>query len=325
LNKVKCFKLGIPKYVMKKILDTLRGHPKRYNFLKKIYGNTIGMWLLKEAYVKYIGFYNGREKLKMMGRRDSDLLIARKIKSGKPFMLARYGSTEFRNLFSEGDLGLLCRYSGFFPNDKKLLKKFRGVYLDGSRQIDILATWNYKNHFINKMKLVRGFPNIENLVPLSVSGPFNCSWLKELEGKKLLIIHPFKASIESQRKKNSELGILPKFKSLKVIRAVQTLAGNKDERFATWFDALNYMKKEIDKMDFDVALIGCGAYGLPLAAYVKSIGKQGLHIGGGLQLFFGIRGKRWKDYGFYTPDWINPLIGDTPDNFKKIEGGCYWK
>ena len=33
----------------------------------------------------------------------------------------------------------------------------------------------------------------------------------------------------------------------------------------------NYMKNEIAAKDFDIALIGCGAYGMPLAAYVKSL------------------------------------------------------
>ena len=41
--------------------------------------------------------------------------------------------------------------------------------------------------------------------------------------------------------------------------------------------------------NFDIALIGCGAYGFPLAAFVKGIGKKAVHIGGPLQLFFGIK------------------------------------
>jgi len=126
-------------------------------------------------------------------------------------------------------------------------------------------------------------------------------------------------------KKRKQLGILPKLKNLEVIQAVQTIAGNKDPRFKDWFEALDYMKKEIDKKDFNIALIGCGAYGLPLAAHVKSLGKQAIHIGGGLQLLFGIKGKRWEEHKLFTKDWIYPLKEDTPQNIKKVEGGCYWK
>ena len=65
---------------------------------------------------------------------------------------------------------------------------------------------------------------------------------------------------------------------------------------------------------------------LPLAAHVKSIGKQALHLGGCSQLLFGIKGKRWVDDGSIEMGnyWIPPLDEDKIQNYKKIEGGCYW-
>ena len=68
--------------------------------------------------------------------------------------------------------------------------------------------------------------------------------------------------------------------------------GGQCSQFNTWFDALDYMKSEIDKYDYDVCLIGCGAYGFPLATHVKHNGKQAIHLGGTLQLLFGIKGNR---------------------------------
>ena len=50
------------------------------------------------------------------------------------------------------------------------------------------------------------------------------------------------------------------------------------------------MKSQMDQTDYDIALIGCGAYGFPLAAHAKRMGKQAIHMGGSLQLLFGIRG-----------------------------------
>ena len=61
---------------------------------------------------------------------------------------------------------------------------------------------------------------------------------------------------------------MPEFE-LKTLKAVQTIAGEKDERFSTWFEALEYMFEETMKIDFDIAIIGCGAYGMPLAAKLK--------------------------------------------------------
>lgn len=117
--------------------------------------------------------------------------------------------------------------------------------------------------------------------------------------------------------------ILPEFKSLQIITAVQTIAGD-TAGFNSWFDALKYMEDEVLKKDFDIALIGCGAYGFPLAAFIKSIGKKAIHIGGPLQLFFGIKGKRWDNSGLYNEFWISPSNNERPTGLNKVEGGCYW-
>lgn len=284
---------------------------------------TIGLHWLKIIYMRHIGFYNGGKMIKLVINADANVVISDKIKSGEPLMIARYGSVEFRNLTGDGDFDTLHFNAGFFPNDKRLLGKFREEYMKSSRQIDFLCIWNYGNHFFREKRLMKKFPNIKSFFELGAVG-HDQSWVKSLEGKRVLVIHPFKESIESQYKKGKELGILPKLKNLEVIKAVQTIAGNKDKRFNTWFDALDYMKGEIDKKDFDVALIGCGAYGLPLAAYVKSIGKQGIHVGGALQTFFGIKGRRWDNFGIYNKYWSYPLSVDVPKGIAKVEDGCYW-
>jgi hypothetical protein len=157
-------------------------------------------------------------------------------------------------------------------------------------------------------------------------------WTQVLEGKKILVIHPFNETIESQyfnNRKNlfEDKRVLPEFKSLETIKAVQTLAGNKDN-FNDWFEALGYMKNEINKKDFDIAIIGCGAYGFPLAAHVKRIGKKAVHLGGPTQLLFGIKGKRWverDDFKSIINDYfVYPDNNDKPQNSIKVEDGCYW-
>jgi hypothetical protein len=311
---------------MESVLRKLRKNVVLHSKIRSIYGYTFGLWALKTWYLKKMGLYNGIKHVKLVEYDYSDIFIANKIKSGKPFMLARYGSNEFRNLFYDNELDVLCSNAGFFPNKKDLLPRFRDVYFSSSEQIDILAVWNYLNHFMKKRKLAKRLKNTEVFVGLGEVGGLRRNWMKQLKGKKILVIHPFKKTIEQQYERRSNIKILPKFKSLEVIQAVQTIAGNKDDRFETWFDALDYMKKEIDKKEFDIALIGCGAYGLPLAAYVKSIGKQAIHLGGGLQLLFGITGERWLGNNKVKTNkyWTRPLDADTPKNNKKVENGCYW-
>ena len=51
------------------------------------------------------------------------------------------------------------------------------------------------------------------------------------------------------------------------------MAKAKDNRFDDWFQALWYMYEEISKIDYEIAIIGCGAYGFPLAGLIKKDGK----------------------------------------------------
>jgi hypothetical protein len=153
-------------------------------------------------------------------------------------------------------------------------------------------------------------------------------WTKALEGKKILIIHPFASTIQEQYKKREYIWknreTLPNF-DLQTIQAIQSLGGN-NPNFPSWFDALEYMKSEIEKTDFEICLLGCGAYGFPLAAHVKRLGKKAVHIGGALQLLFGIKGKRWdKDFAnIYNEYWVRPNESEKPQNADSVEGGCYW-
>ena len=121
--------------------------------------------------------------------------------------------------------------------------------------------------------------------------------------------------------------MLPAFQSLQTIKAVQTIASQTSE-YKDWFAALDYMKAEIDKKDFDIAIIGCGAYGFPLAAHVKRKGKKAIHLGGPTQMLFGIKGKRWIDNPNFNEiineHFIFPNESDKVPNANKVEGACYW-
>ena len=62
-------------------------------------------------------------------------------------------------------------------------------------------------------------------------------------------------------------------------------------------ESLESMKNDIYKLDYDIALLGCGAYGMPLGHFIKSVMKKtSIYIGGGLQILFGIKGSRWDNH-----------------------------
>ncbi len=294
--------------------------------------------------------------LSVLDTQQSMKLISKKIESGKSFMLGRYGFTELRNLFDARKskqkrlFKQLVTNAGFFPLDIKLLAKFRKVSSDAEKNLDILLPWSCFSDYQNRERIrVKKLPNIKDLCSFGISGSvlgygknadkknlktwenfeyfMKNSWFSALKNKKVLVIHPFEKSIKSQYKKLSQAGIMPKFKKLSFVKAVQSVGLGGDARFKDWFEALKHMQKQIKKQDFDIAIIGCGAYGFPLASYVKELGKQGLHTGGATQLLFAIKGQRWEEEQgktFIEDFWIYPDKSERPKAFKQVESGCYW-
>lgn len=227
--------------------------------------------------------------------------------------------------------------AGFFNPNPKDLERFCKLMIQDTQEVDLLGSWvKYEVLFSDKLNTIPK-TRLQFLEPYFSKNP----WTKALKGKRVLVVHPFARSIQTQYAKRHLLfdnpDILPDFASLEVIPAVQSI-GNGDDRFSNWFEALDWMKSEIDKRDYDVCLIGCGAYGFPLAAHVKRQGKKAVHLGGALQLLFGIRGRRWdgQNYGVnigFKPgqyaslpneSWVRPAADERPTTAAKVENACYW-
>lgn len=279
------------------------------------------------------------------------------IQAGKPAMVSRFGTPESKCLLnyleiqsfkSKGLLsnldanftGAYCKWRpdvkvdlqnlvGFFPTTDEMLDHFSAFYIEQIKKIDAVGIWGFVP---GETFLIQKYcPNIAVYDPKALEPYFfNNPWSKALEGKKVLIIHPFASSIKKQFANRENLfkdnSVLPEFE-LKTIKAVQSIAGNKTD-FPNWFYALDSMQTQVDSIDFDVAIIGAGSYGLPLSAFVKEKGKIAIHIGGALQILFGIKGKRWDDHPsiapLYNDYWIRPDVSEIVPDAPKVEGACYW-
>ncbi|WP_373218921.1 hypothetical protein [Ruminococcus sp. 5_1_39BFAA] len=292
--------------------------------------------ITEEAYYKKEHRYACRI---VKGYEASADFLANKISEGEPFMAARYGLSEMFVMRSfacklpdkqEKSLEQLRKWSGFFPATNENGQKFTDLMIESSRLTDYLAVGfqAMEDYFINEyMKKDVFLSEFRSFEPWYGNNP----WTQALKGKKVLVIHPFSKTIESQYKKRAYLfpgtDILPEFE-LHTVTAVQTVAGQLDPRFSSWFEALEYMYDEALKTDFDIALIGCGAYGFPLAAKLKKAGKMAIHMGGMLQVLFGIKGKRWDEdpivSRYYNDCWVRPGEDEKPKSSNVVEDGCYW-
>ena len=259
------------------------------------------------------------------------------LQTDAPFMAGRFGAVEMHlvakwmegKAFSEQEADQAFYAAGIFPNDSDTLTKFCEVYTEAMPACDLLGVWEVAG----EKKAILDYCNKPSLAPIRSLEPyyFTKPWSAALAGKKVLIVHPFTASIRTQLAHREEVwpgkDVLPEFGETSFLTAVQSNAGGKTE-FSDWFCALEYMKDEMAKSDFDVAIIGAGAYGFPLAAYAKEIGKQAIQMSGATQILFGIKGKRWDHHpvisGFYNEAWIRPSKEETPPKTEKVEGGSYW-
>lgn len=300
-----------------------------------------------ERYFHYdivMPFYAGK---RVLNKKKTNDWIIKKIQSGEPFMVSRFGNTELQTVISvleqriagnskeaeeyfEKWFGRLGELSGFFPLEKELASDFTDLLIESCKQTDLLAMWhcNMEDYMINEYIPGTQITYLTRIEPWRTSNP----WTMALKGKKVLVIHPFEKTITMQYRKRKQLfideNILPDF-DLLTLKAVQTIAGMVDSRFKTWFEALEYMYEEAMKKNFDIAIIGCGAYGMPLAAKIKSAGKQAIHMGGVTQLLFGIKGKRWVESPMtkieFNDSWVYPDETETPKGSEKVEDNCYWK
>jgi hypothetical protein len=229
--------------------------------------------------------------------------------------------------------------SGFYADTWDEVNEFVSIYLTALKQTDVLGAWGVAFTWIESIQLDgtktqvipvgHTSPWIEPFNELENFGDEAKPWAGYLSGKKVLVISSFADSIKHQHPIAEKLFSgknYPNF-DVQVIRAPQT-SGERDPNGSSWFELLNGMKKQMNEIDFDIALVAAGAYSYPLALHAKEIGKIGIHTGGGLQIFFGIMGNRWNEspevLKYLNEFWTRPTASETPLKANDIEGACYW-
>lgn len=280
---------------------------------------------------------------------ESNKEIINIIKSNKPFIIARFGlgpeTTLCYNYYvnkeiNNNNLNNVLRICGIYSkqNNIKIFEKYFKELNDSIKNFDILACFNNSNiEFIqNEYSKIYKLKQIHSrsLEPFYVVQDNEIPWTHSLFGKKVLIINPFTDSMQKQLNNNFEI-----FKNKKIFLDGQEFIFYKT--FQThgnhyihndWLETYNIMCADIEKLDFDIALLGCGGYGLLLCNFIKNkIKKSAIYIGGGLQLLFGVMGNRWinrEDWKKIIKDnntnFIYPSNDELLDNKNTIENSAYW-
>lgn len=331
-----------------------------YTFLKELWHKSACK--LNAFYLRTFGDRHPYSRPKASPQEASDK-IYRLLMADNPCMIARFGGGELYcianylgvrqgpgSLFKfirtdaepwwwmEKRMTAMRDLSGFFPLTEEAIVRFCEMSIRDAEEIDLLGSWMEKEWLVEDLIAGKEKVFLPYLEPYYADRP----WTRALAGKKVVVVNFLADLMEQQFRENrtklfKNPDILPEFE-LRGVKSVLTYAGD-DNGFPTWFDALSWMEQEIDKEDYDICIIGCGAYGFSLAAHVKRSGKKAVHLGGATQLLFGIKGNRWEDpqygvkewgipEGFYTnmfnDFWTKAGAQNKPNNADKIEGACYW-
>ena len=287
-------------------------------------------------------------RIETLSLSESNDYIINLLSLNKKFMITRVGVGNETNLAFFTDtlqsidtkmLVSLSNNAGIYNITPDNLLKYAELYIKAIKESNALATFNntmivQQEHFINNYKL--------DVLYSRVLEPFYCClenikpWTQHLQGKKVLIVNPFVKSFKKQLKEGFQIFKDPDKKlfmdnqDFVFYKSYNTAAGNSIHK--DWEETYDIMCKDISKLDFDIALLGCGGYGLPLCNFIyKEMNKSAIYVGGGLQLLFGVMGKRWDDIQMWMDiikendsKFIRPSINEQLPNKQRIEGGCYW-
>jgi hypothetical protein len=224
--------------------------------------------------------------------------------------------------------------SGVFPEDRNEFEYFLNTYKASIQQLDAVCLWQDQGSYLQAYEtaFVDGVcPRAASIKP-AVFWPF--SIYEQLEGVRLLIVSPFVRTMQAQVDRLPDVfsgrswanSLKDMRQRCKFVRC-PFFSYMEKSPYTSWREGLDRITEAILRCQFDLALIGAGAWSLPLLANLKKEGRKGIHTGGATQLFFGIRGKRWdvqKGYNIFNANWIHPLPEDTPGGHLRKEEGCYW-
>ena len=224
----------------------------------------------------------------------------------------------------------LYNNAGVFPIQKESFMNWNEEMRQSIATTDFLCAWQ-NDPFLKKYEtaLIHSLAPQSCAIPMSLLGH---DILPMIATFRWLVVSPFVKTMQKQlpgmKQINDPTGKLEIdwdhiVKTCKFVRC-PFQSHLETSPFASWEDGLDKLAAEVASNEFDVALIGAGAWSLPLGRRIKQMGKSAIHMGGETQLLFGIKGKRWVNYNIYNSAWVNADQEETPKDTNRVEDGCYW-
>ncbi len=255
----------------------------------------------------------------------------------KSFLVARIGAVEtlaiyryFKYQFINPSLRvMLSKNAGFYYQNRSQLIEFCDLNRTALMNADLIAHWDTAK----QKKLFQTVGLKKELITLGSLEPFwpGANWLNLPNQTKVTVVSPFINTMVQQLPKMHL--IHPSFDISRCLFSfVKAPMTNGSYDFSpgdlTWMQRIEIMVKAVIEQTPDLVLIGAGSYGLVLGELLRQAGLRVILVGGGLQLYFGVIGRRWlerPDYqAIHNEHWTHPSDKEKPRGYESIENGCYW-
>ncbi|MAV56143.1 MAG: hypothetical protein CMI79_01210 [Candidatus Pelagibacter sp.] len=258
-----------------------------------------------------------------------------------------YGIVYNKPQFLRKNIRDILEYNaGIYNQNSENLRKWGYLYHNAIKNSTCCFVWkNEKVSTIIKqaqIMLTYGVNNMsaEHLDPLVAVNAGKIPWTQSLREKKILIISPFTDSIKYQNDKGYNLvsgdnRLFHPDQKYIYYKTFNTLGGNFVH--SNWSETFMKMIQDISILDFDIALVSCGGYGLPICDFIYTrIKKSSIYVGGVLPLLFGVTCQRYKDKDKnYNPGMIKPNANEQVEmksfqqiygysSTNEVENKCYW-
>lgn len=231
------------------------------------------------------------------------------------------------------------KQSGVFPADPSFYLLFNKLYMEHVRNLDCIGIFYYPR----ELELIGHYQLSNKLVHYMEQEPDRSSpsndkrcYLQYFRNKKILLVCPFAGLLKQRATKEIFEGVWSKTgkrwfypRSIDALEFPYGFSNEAQKSYATAIELLKEITTEIEKKNFDIALIAAAGLAIPIASYVKNMGKIGIDLGGHLQVLFGVIGKRWREREDWKMDYFNEWWIDMPANYRPKETdvcdqGAYW-
>jgi hypothetical protein len=218
------------------------------------------------------------------------------------------------------------RHAGVFPPDPSFYRGFGEQLASDMRALDCLGLFD--PGLSTELRIIQGHGFEGDLIEFTDQEPDRSipaddtrCYLPSFREARVLLVCPFadllatRADRETYEEVWSKIG--KRWFEPASVESVTFPYGYDLETQRTYGTALNLLEEidsRIGAQEFDVALIGAGALGIPIAAAVKRQGGLGISLGGHLQVIFGVHGERWLSDPEWRRNYINEFWIRVPED-----------